>query len=153
MKYVKGLIFVLSVAALGLANEAKPRTFTFDKADVGKVPAGWKADKTGTGDGSVWQVTPDASAPSKSGYVLAQTAEGPSRLFNLCVVEDSRYTDLELHVAFKALKGKEDQGGGLVWRYQDANNYYLRATTRWRAISACTRSSTACVNSWVTSPT
>jgi hypothetical protein len=28
-------------------------------------------------------------------------------------------------VAFKALKGNADQGGGLVWRYQDANNYYV----------------------------
>jgi Domain of Unknown Function (DUF1080) len=28
-------------------------------------------------------------------------------------------------VAFKALKGKNDQGGGIVWRYQDNNNYYI----------------------------
>jgi hypothetical protein len=28
-------------------------------------------------------------------------------------------------VAFKAMLGKEDQGGGLVWRYQDVNNYYI----------------------------
>jgi Domain of Unknown Function (DUF1080) len=28
-------------------------------------------------------------------------------------------------VSFKALKGKLDQGGGLVWRYQDNNNYYI----------------------------
>ena len=28
-------------------------------------------------------------------------------------------------VAFRANKGKNDQGGGFVWRYQDANNYYI----------------------------
>ena len=28
-------------------------------------------------------------------------------------------------VSFKAVKGEKDQGGGLVWRYQDANNYYV----------------------------
>jgi hypothetical protein len=28
-------------------------------------------------------------------------------------------------VAFKANKGDKDQGGGIVWRYQDANNYYI----------------------------
>ncbi len=27
--------------------------------------------------------------------------------------------------AFKAVRGKIDQGGGLVWRYQDAKNYYV----------------------------
>jgi hypothetical protein len=89
------------------------------------VPANWKAEKTGKGEGSVWKVVADETAPSMSGYVLAQTAEGPSALFNLCVLQEGSYADLELRVAFKALKGKEDQGGGLVWRYQDANNYYV----------------------------
>src|SRR5262249_22680790 len=28
-------------------------------------------------------------------------------------------------VAFKAMRGKADQGGGIVGRYQDANNYYI----------------------------
>jgi len=28
-------------------------------------------------------------------------------------------------VKFKALSGKEDQAAGLVWRAQDANNYYV----------------------------
>ena len=28
-------------------------------------------------------------------------------------------------MAFKAVKGKEDQGGGIVWRYKDAGNYYI----------------------------
>ena len=32
---------------------------------------------------------------------------------------------MEVSVAFKAVEGKIDQGGGIVWRYQDANNYYI----------------------------
>src|SRR5262249_42617303 len=90
-----------------------------------KVPVGWKAERTGKGDGSVWKVVADDTAPSKSGYALAQTAEGPGPLFNLCVVGDTRLDDLEASVAFKAVAGKKDQGGGIVWRYQDANNYYV----------------------------
>lgn len=46
-------------------------------------------------------------------------------MFNLCVVKESNFEDVELSVAFKAIKGKNDQGGGFVWRYQDANNYYI----------------------------
>ncbi|HEY7307964.1 MAG TPA: hypothetical protein VH643_01255 [Gemmataceae bacterium] len=95
------------------------------KDDLGKVPAGWKAARTGKGDGSVWKVTADDSAPSKSGLVLAQTAAGPSRLFNQCVADDGSYKDVEVQVAFKVVRGKEDQGGGIVWRYQDADNYYV----------------------------
>jgi hypothetical protein len=46
-------------------------------------------------------------------------------LFNLCVANDTNRKDVEASVSFKANTGKIDQGGGLVWRYQDANNYYL----------------------------
>src|SRR5262249_58760915 len=109
----------------GGGADEKPQTFTFVKDDLGKVPRGWTADKTGKGDGSVWKIVADATAPSGKGHVLAQTAESPSALFNLCVVDDANYKDVEVTVSFKAMKGKNDQGGGLVWRYQDANNYYI----------------------------
>jgi hypothetical protein len=116
---------VLACAPLLLAADDKARTFTFSKDEAGKLPKGWKADKTGTGDGSIWVVVEDKTAPSKKGYVLAQTAKGPGKLFNLCVVEDSKYKDVEISVAFKAVRGDVDQGGGIVWRYQDAKNYYV----------------------------
>ena len=115
----------LAGAALAGAEGDAPR-FRFGKDDVGKVPAGWKADKTGKGEGSVWKVVADDTAPSKGGYALAQTAEGPNALFNLCVAEEGpSLKDVEIAVAFKAVRGKHDQGGGLVWRFQDANNYYV----------------------------
>jgi hypothetical protein len=101
------------------------QTFLFAPADLAKLPAGWKAEHTGKGEGSVWKVVEDNSAPSGNGAVLAQTAASPDRFFNLCVVEDSRFRDLELQVAFKAVRGKNDQGGGLVWRYRDHDNYYI----------------------------
>jgi hypothetical protein len=119
---------VLLVALAGAAvwaGEGKERAFTFSKDDAGKVPAGWTAAKTGKGEGSIWKVVEDKTAPSKSGYALAQLAGSPSSLFNVCVLEDSNYKDVELSVAFKAISGKRDQGGGFVWRYQDNNNYYV----------------------------
>ena len=122
-------INVVGVALLGgvlaTAADDKTRTFKFGKDDAGKVPVGWKVDKTGKGEGSVWKVVADDTAPSKTGYALAQTAESPGSMFNLCVVEDANLKDVEVSVAFKAVKGNKDQGGGIVWRYQDANNYYI----------------------------
>ena len=108
-----------------LAGEDKVRRFRFTKDDVGNLPSGWTAAKTGKGEGSLWKVVSDDAAPSKTGYVLAQTAEGPKELFNLCVVDDTSYKDVEVRVAFKAVRGKNDQGGGVVWRYKDSNNYYI----------------------------
>jgi hypothetical protein len=117
-------IVLLAGAVLVGAGEKKD-LFRLAKGDVGKVPAGWKAAKTGKGEGSVWKVVEDTTAPSKTGLALAQTAAGPTTLFNLCVADDANMQDVELMVAFKAVKGNDDQGGGLVWRYQDADNYYI----------------------------
>jgi hypothetical protein len=106
-------------------NADEPKAFKFSKADVGKAPADWTVTQTGKGNGSVWKVVEDNTAPSKTGLVLAQTAQSPSAVFNLCVANGTSYQNVEVSVAFKAMKGVKDQGGGIVWRYQDANNYYV----------------------------
>ena len=99
-----------------------PFVLALDKAQVGELPQGWAAAKTGEGPGSVWKVLQDKGGKK----VLAQTSDqGPNRFFNLCVAENTNFTDVDLTVAFKAVAGKLDRGGGPVWRYQDANNYYL----------------------------
>jgi hypothetical protein len=125
MRQTTGVALMVLAATALWADESKQRTFHFSKDNIGKVPAGWKAEKTGKGEGSIWKVVEDDTAPSKAGYVLAQTAESPNNLFNVCVAEDTSYTDVELSVSFKPIAGKNDQGGGFVWRYRDNNNYYI----------------------------
>jgi hypothetical protein len=124
MPYLRTVAVTTLLVGVVIAEE-KSGALRFRKEDEGKVPAGWKAAKTGEGIGSIWKVTADDTAPSKRGYVLAQVNADPKALFNLCVVEEGKYRDLTLSVAFKAIKGTKDQGGGLVWRYQDPNNYYI----------------------------
>jgi hypothetical protein len=119
------LTLVLPCCGMALAGSEKTREFRFTRDDVGKVPAGWKAEQTGKGDGSVWKVIADRTAPSKTGFVLAQTASSPKAMFNLCIAQDTSYRHVEISVAFKAHQGEEDQGGGIVWRFQDADNYYI----------------------------
>jgi hypothetical protein len=121
------LVTILLAAAMAAASTtyaAKPFSLPLDGVPAGGLPPGWTAAKTGEGPGSVWKVVADATAPG--GKALAQTStEGPQQLFNLCVANDAKFRDLDVSVAFKATAGKIDQGGGLVWRYQDADNYYL----------------------------
>lgn len=105
--------------------EGKVCTLGFSSADVGRVPDGWSVDRTGGDSGSDWRVVADETSPSKSGFVLAQTAVSPRSTFNLCVFKDGSYADVKLQVRVKAIEGDVDQGGGLVWRYVDANNYYV----------------------------
>jgi hypothetical protein len=125
MRWTTAVVLVALAGAAVSAEEGKERAFPFSKDDLGKVPAGWKAEKTGKGEGSVWKIVEDETAPSKSGLALAQTAKSPGGVFNICVAEDTNYKDVELSVSFKAVAGETDQGGGFVWRYQDNNNYYI----------------------------
>ena len=126
MRITGWTVAALMAVGIGVTGaDDKPKVLTFGKADVGKVPVGWTATQTGKGDGSVWKVVEDKTAPSKSGFALAQTAESPGAVFNLCVADDTSFKDVEVSIAFKANAGMKDQGGGVVWRYQDANNYYV----------------------------
>jgi len=108
-----------------VAAEDKARTVVFAKDSLNKLPKGWKADHTGKGGAGAWKVVADDTSPSKKGYVLSQTGQSPGPVFNLCVADDTTHADVEVSVMFKANSGKRDQGGGIVWRYADANNYYV----------------------------
>jgi hypothetical protein len=124
MNWIRGMAIAALAVSCAVAADDKAKEFKFGKDDADKVPAGWKNAQTGKG-ASVWKVVADDTAPSKTGYVLAQTTDDPDALFNLCVAQEPSLKDVEVSVAFKAVKGKKDQGGGIVWRYQDANNYYI----------------------------
>lgn len=116
--------FVVAIAGLALADDSPPSKWDFDDAAVGQLPKDWTAAKSGDGEGSVWKIVKDADAPSGS-QALAQTAASPGSMFNLCVADKVSLADVEITVSFKAVQGKIDQGGGLVWRYADPNNYYI----------------------------
>lgn len=107
-------------------NEGEEETlFNFDSSPVGKLPAGWSNQKTGKGGLGKWEVLADPTAPSKPN-VLAQTSkENFGYHFNVAVAENTNFSDLEIELKFKAIDGQEDRGGGPVWRYQDADNYYI----------------------------
>jgi len=121
----------LTISLLALASASKTNVETFDDQPEGQLPRGWTAAKTGEGEGSVWKIVV-YDADGQRGRALAQTSsDGPNALFNLCVLAGSKYADLDLSVRVKAVSGHNDRGGGLVWRYRDANNYYV---TRWNPL-------------------
>ena len=107
-------------AAALLAAAASAQTVDFDKAETGKPPAGWTATQTGSGQAK-WSVEQDASAPSKPN-VLRQSGQAT---YPVCLKDDTSVKDGFVEVKFKAISGREDQAGGLVWRAKDANNYYI----------------------------
>ena len=99
---------------------AAAETDTFDKAQPGSPPSDWTCGVTGRG-APKWLIEADASAPSKPN-VLKQSGSGA---FPWCVKKDVAIADGFVEVKFKPLEGREDQAGGLVWRWRDGDNYYV----------------------------
>ena len=95
-------------------------TVNFDSDKAGALPAGWSAGVTGRG-APKWSVEADATAPSKP-HVLKQSGSGT---FPWCIVKHSSLADGYVEVKFKPLAGKEDQAGGVVWRFKNGDNYYV----------------------------
>jgi hypothetical protein len=95
-------------------------TINFDTDVIASMPGGWTAGVTGRG-AHHWTVEADASAPSRRN-VLKQSGHGD---YPWCVVTGAAMADGFVEVKFKALSGKEDQAGGLVWRWKDGDNYYV----------------------------
>ena len=93
----------------------------FERAAVGTLPAGWSAAKTGAGTEIKWAIAADGN-----NKVLAQLAKGnPNNHFNVVTLDTIRVSNVHLAARFKAISGSMDQGGGFVWRYRDARNYYI----------------------------
>jgi hypothetical protein len=95
-------------------------TINFDADTVSTVPSGWTTGVTGRG-AYRWTVETDASGPSPPN-VLKQSGKGD---FPWCVKTGTSFADGYVEVKFKSVSGKEDQAGGLVWRWKDGNNCYI----------------------------
>ena len=95
-------------------------TENFDQHKPGAVPAGWECGVTGQGSPR-WTVEADRSAPSGPN-VLRQAGSGT---FPWCVKKGASISDGFVEVKFKPERGREDQAGGVVWRWKDGNNYYV----------------------------
>jgi hypothetical protein len=112
---------IIGAAAMMMAAAtAHAETITFDADRPGTPPAGWTCGSTGGGTPS-WTVEAHSGAPSGAN-VLKQSGKAP---FPWCVRQGTAVTNGTVEVKFKPLSGREDQAGGLVWRWKDGDNYYV----------------------------
>ena len=127
MKASRGLV---TVAVLFLAEsflfaqQTPGKKFDFEADSVGSPPAGFEFGRTGQGAEGKWIVRADKDKPGN--HVLVQESADPTDYrFPLAVVKEGTYKDVTLSVRARPVSGEVDQGFGMVWRYKDANNYYI----------------------------
>ncbi len=126
---VEVAIDATSGKVLGVRKERMETTaghrWNFDKDPAGESPPGWIIRQNNpTKQLAAWTIEPSADAVSKPNVLNVKTENG-NATFNLALVEKAVYRDLHLTVKIRANTGEDDQGGGLIWRCKDENNYYV----------------------------
>jgi hypothetical protein len=114
---------IVSTWVLALvAVHAAGRTIDFSQDTVDQPPKGFEFGHTaGVGRPGRWVIQTDGS-----NKVLAQTdADSTRSRFPVAVLSDLTAPDVDLSVRFKPVSGRVDQAAGLVWRYQNQDNYYI----------------------------
>ncbi len=110
----------LCLAACVLPVGSRAAVIGFDADPVGAAPPGWAVGVTGRGQAQ-WAVATDSSAPSAPN-VLRQSGRGD---FPWIVTGDASLADGYVEVKFKPLAGREDQAGGVIWRFKSGDEYYV----------------------------
>lgn len=111
---------LLMVSMLLTAMPATGETLMFTQYKQGALPPGWVAGVTGRGTPK-WTVEADPTAQNGAN-VLKQSGSGD---FPWCVKQDVSIADGFVEAKFKPVSGREDQAGGVVWRWKDGDNYYV----------------------------
>jgi len=109
---------LLVVAALTLGGFGA-ENINYDAARQGQLPPGWSAPTA-----HEWEVRPDKTAPSHPNVFRGAAGDAgktdpPLALFDKIICRDG-----DLSVKFR-IDGSHGNAAGVIWRYQDAQNYYL----------------------------
>ena len=105
-------------------SAAHSESIGLDNATPGKLLADWTVAMTHAGAPPRWEILRDESAPSPPNVLAQLSRDTTAGRFPLAIWDRASLQDGELSVAFKTVDGSIDQAAGIVWRYQDPNNYY-----------------------------
>lgn len=113
-------LFILATATV--VGYAGSRTFDFGGDTVGQSPKGFVFGHTAkVGAPGTWVV----QAEGTNQYLAQTNADSTNARFPVAVVSDISAADVDVSVRFRPVSGRVDQAAGLVWRYQNEDNYYV----------------------------
>ncbi len=106
----RAIVALVLAATTTLAAAAEEKTTV--KYDLGSENAKWKFVA------GQWVRRPSGGRP-----VLAQTVE--TQPWAVALLEDRKFSDVDVSVRFRPISGKEDASGGIIFRAKDGRNYLL----------------------------
>ena len=115
---------LVALVALSAATvtEAQTRAVDFTQDTVGQSPKGFEFGHTAKeGAPGKWVI----QVEGENKFLAQLDADRTRSRFPTAVLGEIRTADVDLSVRFKPVSGQVDRAAGLVWRYQDENNYYV----------------------------
>lgn len=101
-------------------------TVSFDNLKPGAMPPFWTATATRPLETPRWEIRRDSTAPSRPNVLAQVSGTANNSEFPLAVFDKVICRDGDLSVKFKIASGtRRIKTAGMVWRYQDPQNYYL----------------------------
>jgi hypothetical protein len=122
MRHFISVLTMLAALGAAFALHAQSRTIDFSADTAGQPPNGFVFGHTAKmGAPGQWIVQEEGG-----NKVLAQTDPDATRSrFPVAVLADVTAADVDVSVRFRPISGRIDQAAGLVWRYQNEDNYYI----------------------------
>lgn len=110
---------MLSFLGLGAEN------VDFDTVAPEVAPPHWSTAHTHSGPLGDWIVHRDPSAPSRPNVLSQMARDGARYEFEIAVFDKVVCRDGDLSAKIRLRPGPGVKTAGLVWRYQDPNNFYM----------------------------
>lgn len=116
---------------------AAERQFDFSSTRLGTLPEGWRTELAGSGKPGDWRVfeedvppllpplTPQAPRFSRKSVLAQTSASNEDERFPLLINNSERFGDFTFSARFQITGGSFEQIAGLVFRHQDARNFYV----------------------------
>jgi Domain of Unknown Function (DUF1080) len=117
-------ILLMAFVAFGatILVQAVTRRVDFTDDAVGQAPKGFEFGRTAkAGAPGKWVV----QAEGANKYLAQVDPDTTRSRFPVAVLSDVTVSDVDLSVRFKPVSGRVDQAAGLVWRFQNEDNYYI----------------------------
>ncbi len=111
--------------AVAAPQDLGPARWDFQADALDAPPAGFSFARTGQGREGRWIVIRDPTAPAGD-HVLAQLdPDDTDYRFPVAVADGPAPRDVRVEVRCKPVSGRTDEACGLVFRYRDADDYYV----------------------------